>query len=319
MVRSIPRIAALAVSFLGTVVNFAVATQLLTLWHSYKWEAENSEWEWLGDKWRVLGVKVVWILLSSYFASAAAISALGLAGVIKNNASIVRFYRDYFIADFTFCTSFAIVVVYAAFLSAARTGICEEFSRHPELVRDIQEMGMTVENCELWLSRASLALAALLFTLIVIRFHFLLAISNYYATLSSCCRGCCNSHHRDGAASHARAHPHSHARPDGRRIYLLPASPEDASAFEEGIESVYAPVPVNRLSLDLQSQAMEVWVSESLSVLATEQKVQLRKHHHARQRSRSSSVGSKIGGSIFLPIQPGEGLFPTDHDGYAKV
>ena len=77
------RIAALAVSFLGTVVNFVVAAQLLTLWHSYKWEAENSEWEWLGDRWRVLGVKVVWALLSSYFASAAAISALGLAGVIK--------------------------------------------------------------------------------------------------------------------------------------------------------------------------------------------------------------------------------------------
>jgi len=81
----------------------------------------------------------------------------------------VRFFRDFYIADFSFCTSFAIIVIYAAFHTTPRTGICEEFSRHPELMRDMQEMGMNIENCELWLSRAALAIAAVMLTLVVIR------------------------------------------------------------------------------------------------------------------------------------------------------
>lgn len=36
-------------------------------------------------------------------------------------------------------------------------------------MRDMQEMGMNIENCELWLSRAALAIAAVMFTLVVIR------------------------------------------------------------------------------------------------------------------------------------------------------
>lgn len=36
-------------------------------------------------------------------------------------------------------------------------------------MRDMQDMGMNIENCELWLSRAALAIAAVMFTLVVIR------------------------------------------------------------------------------------------------------------------------------------------------------
>ena len=76
------RIAALVVSFSGAILNLVFAARLLTLCHSFRWDVE-SEWDWLGDKWRVGGVKVVWALLCAYFSLASAVSAAGLAGVIK--------------------------------------------------------------------------------------------------------------------------------------------------------------------------------------------------------------------------------------------
>jgi len=58
----------------------------------------------------------------------------------------------------------------------------------------MQEMGMNIENCELWLSRAALAIAAAMLTLIVIRVRphqsemidsFL--IRSYTAPFFACC------------------------------------------------------------------------------------------------------------------------------------
>jgi hypothetical protein len=40
--------------------------------------------------------------------------------------------------------TFPIIVVYAVFHTVTRTGICEEFSQHPELMQDMQEMGMNI-------------------------------------------------------------------------------------------------------------------------------------------------------------------------------
>ncbi|KAF8638620.1 hypothetical protein AX17_002161 [Amanita inopinata Kibby_2008] len=305
------RAASLIVTFLGTSVNFIIAAQLLSSWRSFKWEPE-SEWEMLGDRWRVDGVKVGWVLLSTYFASAAAISAVGLAGVIKNKASLVRFYRDYSIADFSFCTSFAVLAVYAASNASTRAGICEELSRHPELMRDMLEMGMNVENCELWLERAVLALAALLFTVIVIRLHFLLAVASYYTQLSRYSRPCylpsC-----DGIPQ-----SRSHSRQDSKRIYLLPTSLELSSSRRADVEVVYAPVPMNQLSSDQRSQAKEAWVSETMPSNEQSQHSQTHQHakhhhhhHHSRRQSRSGSASDRDkAGTIYLPIQPGEGLLP---------
>ncbi|KIL70374.1 hypothetical protein M378DRAFT_67802 [Amanita muscaria Koide BX008] len=308
------RLATLVLSFLGTLLNSVFALQLLALWFSFKWEADTSEWEWLADKWRVLGFKVVWILFSSYFAAAAAISAVGLAGVIKNKSSLVRFYRDYYIADFAFCTSFSTVIVYAAFQTPARAGVCEEFARHPELVRDMQEMGINVENCELWLSRAALGLAALLFTVIIVRLHFLFAISSYYSGLSRCSRTCCISHNRDRSISHSHQRSLPYSRSDAKRIFLLPPLPEDAA---EGIELVYAPVPANQLSHNVRSQAKEAWLSGTVPVPSNQQ-VAVCRHHHSGRPSRASSTGNNNNnnrtGPIFLPVQPGEGLLPVDRD-----
>ncbi|PFH46417.1 hypothetical protein AMATHDRAFT_183464 [Amanita thiersii Skay4041] len=313
MLRSrLHRVASLIITFFGTSINFIVAAQLLAAWRSFKWEQE-SEWEMLGDKWRVDGVKVVWILLSSYFASSAAVSAVGLAGVIKNKASLVRFYRDYSIADFSFCTVFATTAVYAAFHTTARAGICEEFSRHPELMRDVLEVGLNVENCELWLERAVLALAAILFTIIIIRLHFLLAVSSYYSYLSRhTSRICCSASSREGNNTlYARSlHTRSDSNGSRKRIYLLPRT-----HLSDDMELVYAPVPINRLTIEQRSQAKEAWVSESSSSSSSpvEQQQQHHHHHHSRRHSRSNSASSRQHrtGTIFLPIQPGEGLLPA--------
>ncbi|KIL57863.1 hypothetical protein M378DRAFT_87311 [Amanita muscaria Koide BX008] len=311
---SLYRLAALVLSFLGTLFNLVLVVHILALWHSFRWEAESSEWEWLADKWRVLGFKVVWILFSSYFAAAAAISAVGLAGVIKNKALLVRFYRDYYIADFAFCASLSTVVVFAAFQTPARIGICEEFARHPELVREI---GINVENCELWLSCAVPGLAALLFTVIIVRLHFLFAISSYYGGLSRCSHTCCTSHRRDRSILHSRQP--SSSDDNLKRIFLLPASPGDAA---EGIELVYAPVPVNKLSHDVQSKAKEAWLSWTVPVPSASQGVVHKHHHmHSRQHSRASSAGINLNnrsGPIFLPVHPEEGLLPMDRD-YVRV
>ena len=61
------------------------------------------------------------------------------------------------------------MATYGAFLGPARTGVCEELSHHPELMRDVLEMGLNLENCELWLERAVFAGLAFMLVIIVIR------------------------------------------------------------------------------------------------------------------------------------------------------
>lgn len=188
--RSVCRSASLCITLFGTLANTAIAVQLLSAWQQLKWGEVESEWA--GDSWPqvVDGVKVMWALLSLYFASAASVCAIGLVGIIRvcnsdwlreldddwltgrlvqSKASLVRFYRDYSIADYSFCTLATLGATYAAFMSAARAGICEEFSHHPELMRDMLEMGLNSENCEHWLARAIIALIGVMFILLVIR------------------------------------------------------------------------------------------------------------------------------------------------------
>lgn len=81
----------------------------------------------------------------------------------------MRFYRDYSIADFSFCAFFTALATYGAFRTSARAGVCEELSHHPELMRDMFEMGLSLENCERWLERAVLAILAVMFIVIVVR------------------------------------------------------------------------------------------------------------------------------------------------------
>jgi hypothetical protein len=182
------RTASLCVSILGALVNFALAVQLLSAWRSLKWEPE-SEWEGSENSWRGGGVKLVWGLLSGYFAANATVCLIGFIGIIKvrpisytlttkistpplflqSIPSFVRFYRDYSIADFSFCAFFAVVGTYAAFRTSVRAVLCEELPRQPSLMRELAEMGINLENCELWFERAVLAFMMIMVVLIVVR------------------------------------------------------------------------------------------------------------------------------------------------------
>jgi hypothetical protein len=180
------RTASLIVSFLGGFFNFAVAIWLLTAWRSIKWEPE-SEWESAITLLKIDGLKLIWGLLAAYFATAAAVCFVGLLGSIKvrytpsppllaplthvkqNVPSLIRLYRDYFIADVSFWAVSAFFVAYAAFNAQFRTSLCEQLSRQSEFMRDIAEMGLTSENCELWFERALLAFLVFAVVLLVIR------------------------------------------------------------------------------------------------------------------------------------------------------
>lgn len=81
----------------------------------------------------------------------------------------MRFYRDFSIADFSFCAILTVVGAYGAFRDATRTGVCEELSRQPELMRDMGEMGLSLENCERWFERAVMAFLAVMVIVIVAR------------------------------------------------------------------------------------------------------------------------------------------------------
>ncbi|KAF9057794.1 hypothetical protein BJ165DRAFT_1521142 [Panaeolus papilionaceus] len=177
------RTASTLITLFGSVTNTILTIQVLAAWRSFKWEPE-SEWDSSPDNWQLNGIKFIWSLLVIYFASAAVVCAIGLHGVIKNKPTHIRLYRDYSIADLSFCALATAIATYAAFLSPARAGICEELSHHPELMRDMLEMGLNIENCERWLERAVFAGLAFMIVILFVRLHFLLAVSNYYSHLS---------------------------------------------------------------------------------------------------------------------------------------
>jgi len=312
------RSASLVVTVFGTISNLAIAVQVIAAWRSLKWEPE-SEWEASGDNWQVDGVKVIWGLLSAYFVSSASVCILGLIGIIKSKPSLVRFYRDYSIADFSFCTFATVITTYAVFHASARAVICEELSHHPELLQDLSEMGLNLENCERWLERAVFLFVALMFVILVVRLHFLLAVSNLYSRLTSqtnlYIRSPSRFSHQDSTTL--------------QRIYLLPPSDEERG---DNVELVYAPIPISSISKDIRDTATEAWLSHNApsvdtrchsrtrsesSHIACEQQEHQRPHRHrhhghshsySHRRSRSSSATRT--GTIRLPILPDEGLLP---------
>jgi hypothetical protein len=85
------RSASLGVSLVGALVNFAFAVQLLSAWRSLRWEPE-SEWEGSENSWRGDGVKLVWGLLSAYFAAAATVCFIGFVGIVKVRPRVKIFW-----------------------------------------------------------------------------------------------------------------------------------------------------------------------------------------------------------------------------------
>jgi hypothetical protein len=183
----------LVTSSIGALLNSVLAVQLFTLWRSLKWDSE-SEWEGSLDPWTANTLSLLGGLSAAYFVTAAVASAVGFAGIVKVSSlpphalsnsprrsdhclsfsqgvpAYVRFYRDFSFADFTFCTISTLFVTYASFsYYSVRSRICEELSRHGDLMRDLAEMGFSPENCEQWFERVVLVFVGVMFVIIVIR------------------------------------------------------------------------------------------------------------------------------------------------------
>ena len=76
------RSVSLAASIAGALFNYALAIRLLASWRSLGWDSE-SEWEGSGDVWALDSIKLIWGLLSAYFAAAAVACFLGFIGIAK--------------------------------------------------------------------------------------------------------------------------------------------------------------------------------------------------------------------------------------------
>ncbi|KAI5893654.1 uncharacterized protein SCHCODRAFT_02622404 [Schizophyllum commune H4-8] len=281
------RTASLAITLSGAAVHAALAIQVVALWRSLKWEPE-SEWESAHDEWRVDSIKVLWALLSAYFASSAVVSALGFYGIAKNKPGYIRFYRDYSIADFAVSVISLFSATKAVLYKSTRAGVCEELSRQPEIIRDLGDFGLSLENCERWIERASMLCFALVVVVLVARLHCLLAVSKYYRMHIA------RQQPPPLPLNHLPS-PTSPTHPGPQRIYLLPQERANPS----GEPVIYAPVPLSTLSPQDQARAKEAWISHG--------------HRHHRSRSHAHHQPADTG-RIVLPISPGEPLLP----GYAS-
>jgi hypothetical protein len=102
--------------------------------------------------------------------SNAALPERQLGVVSQGIPAYLRFYRDFSVADFTFCTISTVFVTYASFsYYSIRSMICEELSRHGDLMRDLAEIGLSSENCEQWFERGVMVFVGVMFIIIVLR------------------------------------------------------------------------------------------------------------------------------------------------------
>lgn len=293
------RTASAMISLLGAFTYLAFAIQLFALWRSVKWDSE-SEWEGSADSWTTNGVKLVGGLSVAYFVSGAVASAVGFIGIVKSIPPYIRFYRDYAVADFAFCALTTLSVTYASFrYYSFRTDICEELSRHADLMRDLAESGLSLENCEQWFERAVVAFVAVMTIIIVIRIHLVIAVSKYYSQVSRLHSGLPVFTSIGGYKDDSSMH----------RIYLLPSptSPTGSSCPPGSTPAptavVYAPVPLRDLS---ERDARELNAREAWIHAASHQPTR----QHRRSHSRSHRHGS-WSGRIGLASRPNEGLLSS--------
>jgi len=281
----------LVTSFIGALLNSVLAIRLFTLWRSLKGGDSESEWEGSLDPWTVNILSLLGGLSAAYFVTAAIASAIGFAGIVKGVPSYVRFYRDFSVADFVFCTISTLFVTFVSFsYYAVRSRICEELSRRADLMRDLAELGLSSENCEQWFERGVLVFVGVMFVIIVVRLHLLIVVSNYHQQLARISRDLPPSKlHKDSSL---------------QRIYLLPSPTASAPCADphdrrhEPTALVYAPVALGDLSeSEVQElNAREAWVH-------TNAPHSPRQHRHSHSRGHRHSLGR-----ISLPIQSEEGL-----------
>jgi len=61
------------------------------------------------------------------------------------------------------------LATYAAFVGRIRASLCEELSHNPALTREMLEMGLNLENCEIWLERAVFSIVAVMLLVTLVR------------------------------------------------------------------------------------------------------------------------------------------------------
>ncbi|KIM63687.1 hypothetical protein SCLCIDRAFT_737180 [Scleroderma citrinum Foug A] len=249
---SIDRSTLVATSFFGATFNFVLASHLFGAWRSLPWEPA-SEWEGSGFSLDRDGARLICGLFSAYFTAASAISMFGLAGIIKRIPPFLRIYRNYLIGDFAFFTLVSCLASSATIDPSSRSNICEHISRQQDFLRDAVDLGLNAENCEQWFERGVMVFMAVLLFVIMIRLHFIFAVSRYYTQLV-----------RSERSMHG-AVPSTSSGLQFRRVYILP----DQSRGDKELGCVdaplYAPVPLAQVSSgmakQLRANAEEVWVS----------------------------------------------------------
>jgi len=186
---SIPKFASLLITLVGGLVHSFLALQLAASWHTLRSIETETEYE---NAWRFDGLRVLWALLALYLLAAAFVSFVGLSGVLRNNATHVRLYRDCASADLLFTTFLGLVAAFAAWgpaLTSSRAA-CDS----PELAPLLPLIGALLapflpaplaldEACERYLAHIGAGAAAGLLVLSVVRVHFLLAVNTHYSTL----------------------------------------------------------------------------------------------------------------------------------------
>lgn len=89
--------------------------------------------------------------------------------ITQNKPSLVRTYRDWSIADFSFTLISTIIGAYGCFQTSVRAGMCQFLETKDELMRDLVEMGLSVENCEPWIERAAMGFVTVSLIVLVAR------------------------------------------------------------------------------------------------------------------------------------------------------
>ncbi|TFK28941.1 hypothetical protein FA15DRAFT_664585 [Coprinopsis marcescibilis] len=226
----------------------------------------------MGDSvwWWIDSLKLLRCLLVLYFAMDTGVCALGFSGILKNNLAYIRSYRDYSIVDTAFSGSLIVLATYGAFRGQTRASVCEQISQYPELMRDMLEMGLSIENCEQGIERAVLSLLAILCVVMAVRLYFLLAVCKYYSHLDRHQyrqRGLFGIGYRTlGPNSSPRSTAtFGHNSTTLQRIYLLPRQPQQG---DDRADVVYAPVPLDSLPIQMQVQTMEAWVHRPNTILS---------------------------------------------------
>lgn len=102
----------------------------------------------------------------------------------QSKPTLVKFYRDYSIADFSFCAFITLIIGYNIFQPTLPLGVCEGLSQHPDLMRDMAELGLSSENCERWFKRSSLVFLAVMLVILVARVSLILQVLRAQVALS---------------------------------------------------------------------------------------------------------------------------------------